>query len=225
MGVAVEVQRSWLVTLVALTLAFAWSAQALLGELTAARALVLGAAVALALSGSLLVHELAHAVAARRAGVEVESIRLFAGGAATRRRSAIPEARDQFNVAAAGPVTSVALAVLVLALGVTVEVLNLSSALSAALWFVAFANVLVAISNMLPVFPFDGGKVLHALVWNSTGDRDTATARLRRGGREFSRIIVSLGILTIAWAGDLLIGLVIAGFGVWLMFLPAPPSG
>ncbi len=85
-----------------------------------------------------------------------------------------------------------------------------------------FANCLIAVSNVLPVFPFDGGKVMHAVFWRSTGNAAAATVRLRRSGREFARIVVVLGILTAAFAHQILLGLVIVGFGLYLLRLPLP---
>lgn len=222
MGVAVEVDRSWYTAALIIALGFGGSIHALMPEIGPVPALGLGVGVAIALSMSLLAHELAHARVAMNAGIPVEHIRLFAGGALTRRREPIEVPRVQFVVAAAGPLTSVALGIAALIGSLAAEIIGLSPAISGALWFVAFANVIVAVSNMLPVFPFDGSKVLHAMLWRSTGDREVATAKLRRSGHEFSRIVVSLGIIMAAWGGELLLGLGIAIFGMYLTRLPIP---
>jgi Zn-dependent protease len=222
LGVPVEVDRSWYTAALIIALGFAVSIYALVPGTGLAGALGLGVMVAVALSISLLVHELAHARVSMNAGIEVEHVRIFAGGALCRRREPIELPRVQFLVAAAGPLTSVALGLVALGASLATEIAGLSQAVSGALWFVAFANVLVAVSNMLPVFPFDGSKVLHAMFWRSTGDRREATARLRRSGREFSRIVISLGIIMLAWGGELLLGAGIAAFGFYLTTLPVP---
>jgi Zn-dependent protease len=222
LGVAVEVDRSWYTVALIIALAFAWSIYTLIPEVGPAGALGLGVMVALALSASLLAHELAHARVSINAGIEVEHVRIFAGGALCRRREPIEVPRTQFLVAAAGPLTSVAIGIAALAISFAADLAGLSQAVSASLWFVAFANVLIAVSNMLPVFPFDGSKVLHAMFWRSTGDREVATARLKRSGREFSRIVISLGIIVAAWGGELLLGFGIAAFGFYLTRLPVP---
>ena len=221
-GVALEVAHSWFPVQLAMVLALTWSARLVMPELSLPAAALAGVAVTAGLTVSLLLHELAHARVAQRAGADVAHIRLFAGGALTRRLTRLEQPRDQFLVAAAGPIASVAVAVLCLAGATAVELLGGSSALSLGLAFLAFANVLIAISNLLPMFPFDGGKLVHALFWRSTDDRAVATGRLQRSGQEFARIVTSLGIVTMAFAGDLLMGLVIAGFGIYLMFLPPP---
>lgn len=222
-GVDVVIARSWFVTQPFVAGACAWAAHALEPQLGAGAALVLGTAVAAALSASLLIHELAHAYVSIRAGMGIEQVRLFAAGALCRRRAPIEQPRDQFMVAAAGPLASVALGVLALAGAVVAEILALSGALSIALGFLAFANILIAASNMLPIFPFDGGKVVHAMFWRSLRDRRAASRRLRRSGQEFARVITGLGVVMIAWAGDLVLGLAISAFGVYLMFMPPPP--
>lgn len=221
-GLTVLFERSWGYACAIAAVAFALAADAATPELPAAGAMLLGVGVTLAIAASMLVHELAHARVAERAGNEIEHIRLFAAGAACKRVRPIEDARQQFLVAAAGPVASVGLAVVLLALAIGLEVLALPSALTAAVAFVALANCLMAVSNVLPVFPFDGGKVIHAVFWRASGSPAAATQRLQRSGREFARVVVVLGLLTAAFAGHVALGLVIAGFGLYLARLPLP---
>lgn len=221
-GINVRFERSWGYACAGATLAFALAAEAVAPELSTSGAVLIGAGVALAITASMLVHELAHARVAARAGIDIEHIRLFAAGAACTRARPVEDAREQFLIAAAGPLASVALAVALLALAIAFEAFGLPSAGSAALSFVALANCLIAVSNVLPVFPFDGGKVMHAVFWRSTGCETAATRRLRRSGREFARIVIVLGFLTATYAGQIALGLVIAGFGVYLLRLPLP---
>jgi Zn-dependent protease len=223
-GIDIRVARSWFAVQLVGAGAATWFLHLMLPELSLAAAATTGMAVALGLSLSLVAHELAHARVSQRAGVEIEHIQLFAAGALCRRRTPLEHPRDQFMVAAAGPIASIAVGVLCLTGAIVAELAGWSSALSLGLGVVAFANVLIAISNLLPVFPFDGGKLVHAMFWRSTRDHTVASGRLRRSGQEFARIVTSLGILMMAFAGDLLMGLVISGFGIYLMFLPAPPS-
>ena len=221
-GVAVRIDKSWTATAAAFTIALAWCVILLEPEISVAGAFALGSAVVFALTVSLLLHELAHARASMSAGIDIDHIRIFGGGALCRRRGHVEHARDQFTVAVAGPVASVALGSVTLAVAIALELAGASSTLSVAFGFVAFANVLIAASNLLPMLPFDGGKVIHALFWSASGDRDVAAARTRRSGRDFARIVVSLGLLMVAWAGESLLGMSIAAFGCYLMFLPAP---
>lgn len=222
-GVPLVVSGSWIPTFVVAAAGCAVAARALAPGAEAVHAVSAGVAVSLALSLSLLIHELAHALVARRCGIEIEHVRLFGGGALCRRREALDHPKDQFIVAAAGPLASTALGVLALAGALAVGVAGGPHVLYGALWFVAFANVLVALSNLLPVFPFDGGKLVHALFWRSSSDRHMATRRLDRSGREFARVISALGFLLMAASGEILIGAVVALFGLYLLRLPSPP--
>ncbi|HSJ07201.1 MAG TPA: site-2 protease family protein [Longimicrobiales bacterium] len=224
LGIELQLARSWLAGFVGTAAAYAWFAHALIPDVTFPVAVIHGAGVSVALTLSLLLHELAHARAAIEAGIGIEHIRIFAGGALVRRRDHIDEARDQFKVAAAGPVTSAALGLSILVVVVASDIAGWHSGLNVALWFIAFANGLIAVSNMLPVFPFDGGKLVYAMFWHRTRDRQAATTRLRQSGREFSRIVLALGLITMAMTGQVLIGLVIAAFGWYLLRLPGPPD-
>lgn len=224
LGIELQLAWSWLAGFLATAVAYAWFAHAMVPDVALPAAVVYGAAVSIALTLSLLLHEFAHAWVAMEAGIGVDHIRVYAGGALVRRRDHIDEPRDQFKVAAAGPLTSAALGVCLLVVVVVSDTAGGDPALNVALWFVAFANGLIGFSNMLPVFPFDGGKLIYAMFWRRTKDRRVATERLRQSGREFSRIVISLGVLTAALTGEVLIGVVIAAFGWYLLRLPGPPE-
>jgi Zn-dependent protease len=89
-----------------------------------------------------------------------------------------------------------------------------------ALWLLAFVNILIAVVNLLPVFPFDGSKLVHSLLWRAGRDQRLALVRLERGGREFSRVVAVLGFLLMAFGGEQLIGLTVLLLGVYLLRLP-----
>jgi Zn-dependent protease len=222
MGVSVQVDRSWALTLGVSAAAAAWLAHELVAGISGPGALLLGAVVSLALWASLLAHELAHAAVAMRAGIEIVHIRFFATGALCRRADTIDAPRDQFMVAAAGPLASAALGLAALAAALAAAALGLPVPVRAALWFVAFANGMIAASNLLPILPLDGGTLLHAIFWRASRDRRAAAARARRSGREFARIVVTTGVLMVAASGEALLGLAVAAFGVYLLKLPVP---
>lgn len=170
---------------------------------------IAGTVGALLLMASLLLHEGAHAVAARRAGVEVQDMTVWALGGVTRMGRA-DRPRAALWIALAGPLTSLLLA----AVGVGAA----AGLLRGAHWTVpgdvllwcGWANLLLAVFNLLPAAPLDGGRVLQAAVWWRTGDRDRADRAAGRVGQVAGAILIGLGALVLLRGGlD----------GIWLMLI------
>ncbi len=119
---------------------------------------------ALLLMGSLLAHEAAHAVTARRAGIDVQDVTVWGLGGVTR----IGRARTagvQFRVAASGPLTSLVLGGLGVAAALGTQDALHWAVLSAVLLWTGWANLLLGVFNLLPAAPLDGGRVLQAVLW------------------------------------------------------------
>jgi Zn-dependent protease len=173
-GIDVGVHPSWLLVF-ALFAYVAMERSSLLGfDLPFAQRIVLGLAVSLVLFASVIVHEFSHAFVARRQGIPIGNITLFLfGGVATiLREPGTP--MDEVRMATAGPLASVALAVI---FGIIWFICDVAGFL----WGTAFAamlalsNAMLAIFNMLPAFPSDGGRVLRALLWKATGSQARGT--------------------------------------------------
>ena len=120
-----------------------------------------------------LLHELSHCVVARARGMSVAGITLFIFGGVSNIRGEAEKAGDEFWMAIVGPLTSLALAGVAwlawLALG------GGSSPLAAVLRYMANVNLLLALFNLIPGFPLDGGRVLRSVLWTITGDPRRAT--------------------------------------------------
>jgi Zn-dependent protease len=180
--IRVGVHVSWLAVYAFMTFALARA----LGMLPQAEAYAFGAICALALFASVVAHELAHALVARRFGVRTCAITLFLfGGVATLEREPATPRTDAL-VALAGPAMSAALAVLGLGLLFALDRALPDGALRDALGllgtYVVLANGVLAAFNILPAYPMDGGRVLRALIWRRTGNRDAATNAASRVG-------------------------------------------
>jgi Zn-dependent protease len=160
---------------------------------------------------SLLAHELAHSLVARRNGIEVESIVLWLlGGVAQLRGEARTPAAD-FRIAIVGPLTSLGLAIgFGLAAG-GVGLLGASGLPFGVLAYLAAANAMLAVFNLIPAAPLDGGRVLRAALWRWRGERQTAAVNAARAGRVLGFVLVALGVLQVV-TGD---GL----GGVWLALI------
>ncbi|HEY8476185.1 MAG TPA: site-2 protease family protein [Chloroflexota bacterium] len=171
-----------------------------------------GAAAALLLFGSVLVHELAHAFVAISRGIPVKGITLFifGGVAALGREPQRP--RDEFLVAIVGPIASLALALVFWALAALTPNRTPPEALFAQL---ATINALLAGFNLLPGFPLDGGRVLRAAIWGATGSYRRATEVAALVGLGLAFILIMWGLLR-ALTGDLLGGLWTAFIGWFL---------
>jgi Zn-dependent protease len=158
------------------------------------------------LFGSVLVHELAHSLVAKRKGLGVKSITLFIFGGVSNLTGEAKKPSTEFIVAIVGPLSSLAIAAVVFAIG---SALDLGAAVSAVLSYLVYINVALGLFNLIPGFPLDGGRVLRAIAWTSTGS-------LRRG----TEIAAAVGQL-VAW-GLLLFGayqvLVVGNFlnGIWI---------
>lgn len=173
--------------------------------------LVMGLSGSILLFASLLAHELAHSVVARRSGVPVEGITLFLLGGMAHTRTEARTPGDEFRIAAAGPVMSFAVAVLLAGVWLVGERTGWHYGILAVLQYIAALNVLLAVFNLLPGFPLDGGRLFRAGVWKVTGDAQRATHVASVTGRWIGYGLVALGLWS-AMLGNLF-------GGMWLMLI------
>jgi Zn-dependent protease len=143
---------------------------------------------------SLLGHELSHAVVARRRGIIVDGIVLWALGGVAKLNGDAPDAGSELRIAIAGPLASVAFAGTFGLLAFGLSALGASALVVTAFWWLAEMNVLLAVFNLLPAYPLDGGRVLRAGLWRHWGDRQRATDSAARVGGFLGTGLMALGI-------------------------------
>lgn len=142
---------------------------------------------------SLLFHELSHSVVARAHGLPVRRITLFLFGGAAEMESEPKEPRVEFWMAIAGPIASVVLGVAFYLLAVAMAAAGFPEHVAGVARYLGFINMLLAIFNMVPGFPLDGGRVLRAALWQFKGDIRWATRWATRMGQGFGLLLVALG--------------------------------
>jgi Zn-dependent protease/CBS domain-containing protein len=169
---------------------------------------------------SLLAHELAHAVVARRHGVQVQSIVLWVLGGVAQLQGDSPHPRAELEVAAAGPAVSFGLAASGAVVAGLLGVLGLSPLLVAAVAWLAGINVLLGLFNLLPAFPLDGGRILRAALWHRWRDRARATAVAAKVGRIAGFGLIALGAIEFLAGGGALNGIWLALIG-WFVTVAA----
>lgn len=157
---------------------------------------VAGLAGALLLLASLLAHEAAHAVTARRKGIQVQSITLWALGGMTRMGKP-RTAGTTFLIAVSGPLTSLVVGAVALGAGIGLETLSGWAVPAAVLLWLGWVNLVLAVFNLLPAAPLDGGRVVQALTWWRTGDQDRAERAAARGGQVLGILLIGVGWIAV----------------------------
>ncbi|MFN2455701.1 MAG: site-2 protease family protein [Pyrinomonadaceae bacterium] len=161
-----------------------------------ATAWTLGVVTTLALFLCVLGHELSHALMARAEGIEIEEIVLHPFGGLARLRNQPDTPGAEFRIALAGPAASFLFAVLGLA-GAKVAALGNYRATVAVFFFIGAGNLLLAVFNLFPGYPLDGGRVLRALLWHKSGDMADATRKAGICGVLIAAILIIFGIYMI----------------------------
>ncbi|MEW1775483.1 site-2 protease family protein [Streptomyces sp. NPDC086777] len=152
---------------------------------------------------SLLAHELAHAVVARRNGVEVEGITLWMLGGAARLRGEAPSPAAELRIAGVGPLTSLLAGGVLAGAAVGLDALRVSGLVVEAVAWLGAINILLAVFNALPAAPLDGGRLLRAYLWHRTGDRLRATRGASAAGRALGWFMVVTGFADVLFVGSL----------------------
>jgi Zn-dependent protease len=169
---------------------------------------VVGAA---GLFGSLILHELAHSVVARRYGLPISGITLFLFGGVAEMKEEPRSARVEFNVAVAGPLMSFFLAGLFYLIGRLLEGAGTAGAVAAVVVYLATINIILAVFNLVPAFPLDGGRMFRAFLWWRSGDFAAATRTATASGQNFGLVLIGLGIFFIVTGN--------VGAGIWQLVL------
>lgn len=209
-GITIEVHYSWLIIFALLTVSLStgWFPQLVSRQSLLAYWLA-GAFASLLLFASVLVHELAHSIVARARGLPVRNITLFALGGVSNIEREPQSAGVEFWMALVGPLTSLAIGIVVWLSALTVFAhYGLLTALFA---YLGVANLIVGGFNLLPAFPLDGGRVLRAAIWRVSGNLHTATRWAMRVGLVIAAFFVTIGILLLL-TGDV-------WTGIWLLVL------
>lgn len=152
---------------------------------------------------SLLAHELAHAVVARRNGVQVDGITLWMLGGVARLHSEAPTPAAELRIAGVGPLTSAVAGGGFLGLAVWLDALHASGLVVEAVAWLAAINIVLAVFNALPAAPLDGGRLLRAFLWHRTGNRMRATHGAAAAGRALGWFMIVTGFGAMVLTGDL----------------------
>ena len=228
LGIRVGVDASWFVVLFLVIFWLSGSFQDTLGG-SDTTAYLTAVASALLLFASIVVHELGHALAARRHGIEVAGITIspLGGFALMSRESRTP--REELEVAGAGPLATLTIVVVSVLAGfalvgphrfVDAALLATSGDVTPVLLTLGFLvtmNLIVLVFNLVPAYPLDGGRIVRALVWRITGDRNRGTRVAARLGQVFSIVLiggglwVTIGLASLIGIWFVLVGLMIGG--------------
>jgi Zn-dependent protease len=193
----IPVGASWSALLIALLIAWSLGGQlpAQVPGLTPAAYWLAGAAGAVLFLGSLLAHEIGHALVARRAGLRVRGITLWLLGGVAQLEDEPASPGDELRVAIVGPAVSLALAVGFGLAAVALSVAGGPALAGVVAAWLALANAVLAVFNLLPAAPLDGGRVLRGLLWRRHGNRVRASVTATRAGVWVGSGLIGYGLL------------------------------
>lgn len=172
---------------------------------------IVGVAASVTFLACLLIHELSHSLVARRFGVGIKGIVLWLFGGVSQLTEDAPSADAEFRIAAAGPAASILIASGFFVSTRVVDGVDGPPLLAAGLGWLGWINGSLAVFNMVPAFPLDGGRVLRAWLWKRHGDKHRATDTAALSGRVFAYVLIGLGLLQ--FLGGAAVG------GLWFVFL------
>jgi Zn-dependent protease len=147
--------------------------------------------------GSLLAHELSHSLVAQRRGVQVDSITLWLFGGVARLRGEAPTPRAELAIASAGPAMSLSATLVFGGAAAALAGIGAPELVYATFGWLALINGILALFNLAPAAPLDGGRILHAIVWGLTDDRHRATRVASGAGRVFGYLLIGIGVASI----------------------------
>jgi Zn-dependent protease len=216
LGIPLWIHVSWFVVLGFVVWSVTDEFGVALPELPLVERLAMASFTGVAFFACLAVHEVAHAVVARRFGVRVRGITLFLFGGVAEIEGELPSPGSEFAVALAGPATSVVLAS-ALALGSRWAAELGWTGTEGVLFMLSVVNLGVAVFNLIPGLPLDGGRILRAAVWRSTGSFVRATKVAAVGGGAVAVSLVAIGVGTTAMGQSFGLWYVAMGTFVWFL--------
>ncbi|MBE9168226.1 site-2 protease family protein [Pleurocapsales cyanobacterium LEGE 06147] len=174
--------------------------------LSTATYIAMGVVGTLLFFASLVAHELSHSLVARAKGIPVEGITLFVFGGISKTRMDAESPGDEFQIAGIGPLVSLVLAALFGLIWWWGRTAEWTVAIIGVVRYLAAINLALAIFNLLPGFPLDGGRLFRSIVWKVTGSLKKATRVASWGGKLLSYLIIAFGVVQL-FGGNLLGGL------------------
>lgn len=212
LGFEIRLDASWVIIAVLITWTLATGYFPLdYKDLPPATYWWMGAAGALGLFASIVFHELCHSIVARKFGIQMKGITLFIFGGVAEMDQEPPSPKSEFLIAIAGPISSGFLAFLFYRLHDFSGSLALSVPLQGVLHYLGWINAILAVFNLVPAFPLDGGRVLRSILWHLKNDLRWATRIASNCGAGFGLILIFLGI--ISFLNGNIIG------GLWLLLI------
>jgi Zn-dependent protease len=223
-GIRIAVDWSWFLVLFLVIVFLSQFFGDVLGEESSdSERFLLAVLTAVGFFGSIVLHELGHAFVAIRNGIGISSIQLWIFGGMARMNRESDSPATEFKVAVAGPLVTLAIVVVLTAVGIAAggweefrraalaeSDAGTSGVLAMVAWL-AMINLFVLVFNLLPAFPMDGGRIVRAIAWRRTGNRTSATRFAARLGRGFAWLFIGGGLL-----------LILDGYafsGVWLALI------
>lgn len=216
LGIPVKIDYRWFVVFALMMGLTAMSITNEFKDLSSPVALFLGALTTVAFFLSIFGHELAHALAAKVEGIKTTEIVLHPFGGLARMEREPDNPRAEFRIAIAGPGASFLIGIMFLVAASIAEAggIRIGSALFGLLFF---GNVLLAIFNLFPGYPLDGGRVLRAFLWYRGHELNEATRLTGRAGQLIGIALVALGAFVAIFRGDLFTGIWTILVGVFLL--------
>jgi Zn-dependent protease len=157
----------------------------------------MGVVGAIGLFASLILHELSHSLVARRHGLPIGGITLWIFGGVAEMTSEPETAKAEFRIAIAGPLMSFALAGVFYLLAGAAKGAEAGIPIVGVLSYLSLINVILAVFNLIPAFPLDGGRVLRAALWSWKGSLQKATRWASMAGSGFGMLLIALGLVAL----------------------------
>jgi Zn-dependent protease/predicted transcriptional regulator len=197
-GIEVRLDLSWILIAILIT----WTLGAgvfpmYYPNLAPATYWTMGVVAAAGLFLSIILHETAHAVVARRDGVPIDGITLFIFGGVAEMQAEPPSPKVEFRIAIAGPIASLAIAAVCYLVALGAGAVGASTPFVGVFAYLAMINTILAVFNMVPAFPLDGGRVLRAALWAWKGRLRWATRITAGIGSGFGILLIALGVLNV----------------------------
>jgi Zn-dependent protease/predicted transcriptional regulator len=214
LGIPVGVNYTWFIIFVLITLSLSTEFAQLHPAWSYGEHFAFGLATSLLFFGSVVLHELGHSVIALKYGIPVKSITLFIFGGVANIGKEPEKPMHEFNIAIAGPIVSALLGVLFF--GVMFLSGDSYEGISSLGEWLGRINFVVALFNLIPGFPLDGGRVFRAIVWKYTGSYERATTIAAGSGQFFAYLFIFIGVWQ-ALTGNFFNGLWIGFIGWFLL--------